>query len=197
MSKSPFSSFLDLDFSKFDPTKFDMTKFDLSKFDLTKYTGDLKVPGVDVDAVVAAQKKNLEALTQANRLAFEGIQAIMKRQTEIARQTLEEISAAATHFPDMKANPTEAMAKQAAAAKDAFERALSNMKELADMIGKSNTEVIDLLNTRLTQSMEEVKQAIEKAPSAFTAPAAAPEAKPAAKAAAPKAAAPKAPAASE
>lgn len=196
MAKQPFPSFMDIDLSKFDLSKFDLSKFDMSKFDLTKYAGDMKVPGFDVEAVVTAQKKNLETLTQANRLAFEGVQAIMKRQAEIARQTIEEISAAATQFPDIKANPSEAMAKQAAATKDAFDRALANMKELADMIGKSNTEVVDLLNARLSQSMEEVKQAIEKAPSAFTAPAAAAEAKPAAAAAkaAPAAAAKAAPA---
>src|SRR3546814_7135371 len=50
-----------------------------------------KLPNVDVDAVVAAQKKNIEALTSANQLAVEGMQAIAKRQAEILRQTVEEL----------------------------------------------------------------------------------------------------------
>src|ERR1700743_3919883 len=64
--------------------------FDVSKFDVSKYLGDFKVPGVDVETLVASQRKNIEALTQANKLAFEGFQALFKRQVEIARQSIEE-----------------------------------------------------------------------------------------------------------
>ena len=34
-------------------------------FDVTKAFGDLRLPGLDVEAIVATQRKNLEALTQA------------------------------------------------------------------------------------------------------------------------------------
>ena len=37
--------------------------------DVQKMMGEFKLPNVDVDAVVAAQKKNIEALTSANQLA--------------------------------------------------------------------------------------------------------------------------------
>ena len=48
--------------------------------DVQKMMGEFKLPNVDVDAVVAAQKKNIEALTSANQLAVEGMQAIARRQ---------------------------------------------------------------------------------------------------------------------
>ena len=59
--------------------------------DVQKMMGEFKLPNVDVDAVVAAQKKNIEALTSANQLAVEGMQAIARRQAEIMRQTVEEL----------------------------------------------------------------------------------------------------------
>lgn len=34
--------------------------------------------------------RNIEALTKANQLAAEGMQAVIKRQAEILRQTMEE-----------------------------------------------------------------------------------------------------------
>jgi hypothetical protein len=37
-------------------------------FDVTKVLGDFRMPGVDLEAVAASQRKNLEAFTQANQL---------------------------------------------------------------------------------------------------------------------------------
>jgi hypothetical protein len=49
-----------------------MAKNEMSKnglFDVTKVFGEFRLPGIDVDAVVAAHRKNVDALTQANKLA--------------------------------------------------------------------------------------------------------------------------------
>ncbi len=62
-------------------------------FDVTKIMGDFRVPGIDLEAAVASQRKNIEALTQANQLAVEGVQALMRRQVEITRQAMEDFSA--------------------------------------------------------------------------------------------------------
>ena len=79
---------------------FDVSKL-LREFDPTKAVGEFsnllkqyKLPGVDVDAIVASQKKNLEALTSANRVAIEGLQAVAKRQAEILQETMNEASKA-------------------------------------------------------------------------------------------------------
>jgi hypothetical protein len=117
-------------------------------FDVAKYLGDFKVPGVDVETIVANQRKNIEALTQANKLAFEGLQNVVKRQVEILRQTMDEVAQ---------------VSKQAEFAKEAFERALSNARELAEMIAKANSEAFDLLNKRFTQSLDEARDLITKA----------------------------------
>src|SRR5512132_3480708 len=57
---------------------FDVTKL-LKEFDPGKVVAEFsnalkqyKLSGVDLDSLVASQKKNLEALTSANRVAFEG-----------------------------------------------------------------------------------------------------------------------------
>src|SRR5260370_42061751 len=75
---------------------FDMTKaFDIGKaFDMSKAFGEMKLPGIDVEAVAASQRKNLEALTQANQLAVEGAQSLARRQVEIARQAADEVTTA-------------------------------------------------------------------------------------------------------
>lgn len=126
-------------------------------FDISKYLGDLKLPGVDLDTLVSSQRKNIEALTQANKLAYEGLQAVLKRQAEIVRQTVDEVTQVAKDITE-PGNPQDKAAKQTELAKEAFERSLSNMRELSEMIGKANTEAFDLLNKRFAQNLDEVRE---------------------------------------
>ena len=142
---------------------FDVTKM-LKEFDPTKAVGEFsnmlkqyKMPGVDVDAIVASQKKNLEALTSANRVAIEGLQAVAKRQAEILQETMNEASKAVDSL-SKAGSPPEAAAKQAEVAKGAFERALSNMRELAEMVTKANQEAASTINARISSSLDEVKE---------------------------------------
>ncbi|CAA7616707.1 phasin family protein [Magnetospirillum sp. UT-4] len=131
----------------------------LFDFDISKYLGDFKMPGVDVETLVSSQRKNIEALTQANKLAYDGLQAVVKRQVEILRQTMDEVAQVSKDIAEPGTAQDKA-AKQAEVAKDAFERSLSNMRELAEMIAKANNEAFDLLNKRFTQSLDEMRDAL-------------------------------------
>ena len=135
--------------------------FDVSKFDVSKYLGDFKVPGVDVETLVASQRKNIEALTQANKLAFEGFQALFKRQVEIARQSIEESATVARQLVEA-GTPQEKAVRQTELTKDAFEQALANSRELSEIVAKSNGEAFDLLNKRFFQVLDELKDNISK-----------------------------------
>lgn len=134
----------------------------LFDFDISKYMGDFKVPGMDVEGIVASQRKNIEALTQANKLAFEGLQTVMKRQVEILRQTMDEVATVSKSLTEPGTAQDKA-AKQAELAKDAFERSLSNMRELSEMVAKANTEAFELLNKRFTQNLDEMRDTFVKA----------------------------------
>lgn len=134
----------------------------LFDFDISKYMGDFKVPGMDVDNLISSQRKNIEAVTQANKVAYEGLQAVMKRQAEILRQTLDEVAQVGKDIVE-PGSPQDKAAKQAELAKDAFERALGNMRELSEMVAKANSEAFDLLNKRFTQNLDEVRDAFLKA----------------------------------
>ena len=149
MSNNPFIPFANIDFSK----------FDLSKFDLTKLLGDVKIPGFDMDAIMAAQRKNIEALTAANRAAVEGMQAVAQRQAEILSQAMGEVSSIAQQLSTV-GNPQEMTTKQTELARKAFEQALANMRELAEMVSKSNTEAFAIINKRVTESLQELKSLV-------------------------------------
>jgi phasin family protein len=130
-------------------------------FDVTKVMGDFRVPALDVEAVVASQRKTIEALTQANQLAVEGVQAVARRQVEIARQAIEEYT---SFFREIAQPGTaeEKIAKQAEAVKGALEKGLSNARELTAMVTKANAEAFDVLNKRVAEGLDEVRDYAKK-----------------------------------
>lgn len=149
------SAFPAFDFSKM------MKDFDPAKFDVSKMFKDFKFPGVDVETMMAIQKKNLEAFNTANQVASEGIQLLAKRQAEIARDSIEEMSQAVKQLMTAQ-SPEQNAAKQTDFAKSTLERALANMRELAELAAKSNSEAFDVINKRLLASMDEMKELLPK-----------------------------------
>jgi len=127
-----------------------------------KMFADMKLPAMPgMEAFIAASKRNLETLTAANKVALEGAQAVARRHAEIVQQNMAELTEAvramaSTETPQVKA------AKQAELLKQAYERAVANMKEIGDLITQSNAEAVKLLNSRFAEAMDEVKALAEK-----------------------------------
>ncbi len=131
--------------------------FDVSKaFEVTKAFGDFRLPGLDIEAMAQSQRKTLEALTQANQLAVEGVQSFARRQVEIARQAVDEAQAALREWTEAGA-PEDRLAKNAELAKQAFEKNLANARELADMAAKASTDVFSVLARRVSEGFDEMR----------------------------------------
>ena len=137
---------------------FDFTKFDA---DFSKFAKQFGVPNLNGNDFMAVQKKNLEAMTAANRIALEGMQALARRQAEIVRQSTEDFGKAARELSDSKSFE-DTLAKQADLVKDAYESALANVRELTEMTVKSQSEAAELINARVAEGFDEFKAAIKK-----------------------------------
>lgn len=166
MSKTAANPFFGNDFTKYmDVSKMmdfskmkDFTKcMDISKMmDMPKAFQDFKMPGLDMEAFMSTQRKNMQALASANQMAVEGMQAMMRRQSEIMRQGMEESS---QMLNGVIASPTpgEKVTKQAEMTKCVFDRALGNAKELAEMLTKANYEAMEVISSRVGESLEELR----------------------------------------
>jgi phasin family protein len=129
--------------------------------DFTKIFSEFRIPGFDVETLVAAQRRNLEAVQAANHLAIEGVQAVLRRQGEILRQMVEESSSG---LRDLMASgaPEQKIAQQTDLVKTVFEKAIANLRELTEMVAKSNTEAADVLTKRIGESLTELKSALHR-----------------------------------
>lgn len=130
-------------------------------FDVTKVMGEFKFPVVSMDQIVEAQRKNIEALTSANQTAVEGLQAVIQRQVEVARQAFEDLSKASSELMGA-ASPEEKAVKQADLAKRTYEQAVTNLREIGTMLAKTNGEALDKLSKRVSETLDEVKELLAK-----------------------------------
>jgi phasin family protein len=134
--------------------------------DVFKMIADFKMPNMpampDMEALASAQRKNIEAFSAANRVALEGAQAVARRHMEILQASVAEMTDAMKALASADA-PQDKAAKQAELAKSTYEHAVANMQELADLIQRSNSEAISLLNKRFAEAMDEVKGLMAKA----------------------------------
>jgi phasin family protein len=133
-----------------------------ANLDFTKMFADLKFPAVpDMESFLTAHRRNMETLSAANRVALEGAQAVARRHMEIMQQTMTEMTETLHSLASPEA-PQAKAARQAELVKRAYERAVANMKEISDLIQRSNEEALGLLNKRFTEAMDEVRLLAEK-----------------------------------
>ena len=81
-------------------------------FDFTKFFSEMKMPAIpDMEEVLNAHKRNLEALADANRVALEGAQAVARRQMEITQSTIAGLTATMREI-SVSDTPATRVAKQ-------------------------------------------------------------------------------------
>lgn len=124
--------------------------------DLTKMLEQFKIPGVDTKDIVEARRKDIDALVQANQAIYEGMQALANKQGELLRKSMEDIQSG------MKAAAGGVgvgdPGKQGELARKAYEKVLLDMKDLAEIARKSQTEAMAKITQRGTEHLEEVKK---------------------------------------
>jgi phasin family protein len=125
-------------------------------FDVSKAFGDFCFPTFDVDAVAAAQRKNVEAIIQANQMAVDGIRAIAQRQTEIAQQMLDQASGLVREWTQPEA-PVEKLGKNVEAARQAFETTVANVRELNQLSAKAGEDVFNVIARRVSRGLDEMR----------------------------------------
>jgi phasin family protein len=113
---------------------------------------------LDFNQLFSTQRRNIEAFSAANQAVVEGAQAIARRQAEITRSNVETALKASKDLLT-SGTPETNMAKQAELTKSFFENALKNLREVSEMATKASFEVVDVLNQRAAESLEEIGKA--------------------------------------
>jgi phasin family protein len=124
--------------------------------DLKKLIERFQMPSLDIDALIDWQRKDLEALTEMNRQASEGIKALVERRNEILRETLAEWQAAVKD-----ATSAEAISKRADVAKQGLEKAIANFRELSEMEAQSRNNAWKIVQERMQENMVNLQKLLQ------------------------------------
>lgn len=139
----------------------DRPKFPLET-DMMRLLSEFRLPAMpDADALAAAQRRNIEALSAANKVALEGAQAVARRHMEILQQSVSDMTQAMQTISG-ETSPQEKAARQAEVLKTSYGQAVANMQELAELIQKSNAEALSVLNNRFAEAMDEIRSLMGK-----------------------------------
>jgi phasin family protein len=126
----------------------------------TKLAEDLKLPRVDTETLIEAHRKNIDALARSAEAASEGAKALAVKQREIVEEAIRETSAVVREFE--LESPQDAVAKQSELARRAFEAAIRNTGDVAQLVQKSSADALTIIQERMQQSFEEIRGSVEK-----------------------------------
>src|SRR6202022_4578827 len=97
---------------------------------LRKFGSDLGLPKLDVDKLIEAQKKNIDALSESARVAAQGAQSVAQKQREVLEAGLREATPLARGYQPL-GKLQDNLALQTEFAKKVFEIAVKGAQESA------------------------------------------------------------------
>ena len=128
--------------------------------DFASYFGQVPTAQFDMQRVLETQRKNSEAVGEAVKLGFEGYQTCLKRYSEIMSQFVEDQSSLAQELIS-DGTPEEKISKQTALIKKSYDKSVGNIREIADLLDKSNKKATELINKRVSDTLNELQSAID------------------------------------
>lgn len=137
----------------FDPARFAEM---FTTGDFTKFFDVSAIKGVDAQAAVEAQRKNMDALLAAQHAAAAGYQDLFDKQVAIFQETLQAAQAQIAELTK-SAGAADAAEKQAEMTRKAYETAVANVSELTELAQKANTEAFNIMKDRIEESLKELK----------------------------------------
>lgn len=114
-----------------------------------------KIPHLDREAMMNSHKKNMEALTEANRMAVEVMKSIAQLQTQYVKQTFEDMSSI---MKDMFVHPPmskESVEKQSDHLKNQTNKAFEHGANISATLAKSQKEIFDIMHSRYNEGAKE------------------------------------------
>lgn len=111
----------------------------------------------DVDGLLTMQHRSIETMVEANRIFIGTAQAVARCQSEMMTDLVEQMTRAFAQMTG-RSEPGVAAPKEAAAAVQIlFEKTAEHVRDIAEVLSKSNADAIQLVSGRMASLMEETR----------------------------------------
>lgn len=132
---------------------------------LRKFGSDLGLPKLNVDELLQAQKKNIDALGQSVKVAAQGAQSVAQKQRKVLEAGLREAETLAREYKPL-GQMQENIALQTEFARKVFEITVEGARESASTARSSTTEAVKIIQDRVKESFEEIRASVRPGKSA-------------------------------
>jgi phasin family protein len=133
------------------------TTFDALSFqDSMKLLESFKLPGIDLSTIIESQRKDMEALNEANQEAFNGIKALAERRREILQEVM-------TQWQEAMKDTTsrEASLNRSELLREGVQQAVANFRELADIEAQSRARSWKILLDRFHENVGNLQKLLQ------------------------------------
>lgn len=130
-----------------------------------KFGSDLGLPKLDVEKLLEAQKKNLDALGRSAKVAAQGAQSVAQKQREVLEAGLREATSLAREYKPL-GKVQENLALQTEFAKKVFDIAVEGAQDSTATARQSTTEAVKIIQDRVKESFEEFRNSVGRNKSA-------------------------------
>lgn len=133
--------------------------FTLSMGGLGETLERLNLSGV-AGTIAEGRRKDLAALVAANKKSYEGLQAVVARQTAMLKSAVTEWQAMAQGMSSRGAG--EGFGRMDEVAKQTFTMALENIRELGELAARSQAEAFEIVRRRIMENVNEVSSLLQR-----------------------------------
>ena len=130
-----------------------------------KFGSDLGLPKLDVEKLLEAQKKNLDALGRSAKVAAQGVQSVAQKQREVLEAGLREATSLAREYKPL-GKVQENLALQSEFARRGFDIAVKGAQDSTATARQSTTEAVKIIQDRMKESFEEFRDSVGRNKSA-------------------------------
>lgn len=134
--------------------------FDADK--MTEFFSAAKMPTFDADAVLTVQRKNMDAVIEANKAVMAGYQEVFKRQAALVEAAVAQSKDKINELQGQPLSP-EDFTQNVEAFQTAMQQSVTDARELAELVQKANLNAFEIIKDRAVEAVAEVKTAAEKA----------------------------------
>ena len=129
---------------------------------MQQFFGAAKMPTFDADAMMNAQRKNMDALIEANKAVVAGYQEVFKRQAALAEAA---VAQSKDKMNELQGQPlsAEQFTRNVEAFQTAVQQSITDARELAELVQKANLNAFEIVKDRAVEAVAEFKSATEKA----------------------------------
>lgn len=110
--------------------------------------------------IAEGRRKDLSALVAANKKSYEGLQAVVARQTAMLKSALGDWQSLTRDLSAKGGTP--GLGQMDEVARQTFTLALANIRELGELAARSQAEAFDIVRRRIMENVEEVSALMKR-----------------------------------